>query len=141
MIARIVTRFGPNADAVKMRQYTQVSVAVKAHMRSRAQKQTTVASKSGIAQHTIRAGFRDIRRVATSRETHSFASDISSTSSQQGDTCNLSAAAKPTCSQSAAGSLDCSALVDNDLDTRWASEHQPAKVNVVRLLCQRSIAN
>ena len=109
---------------------------MQAHMRSTARKQEqkrpTPASKSGIAQHsTKRAGFRDIRRVATPRVTHGSASETTSTSSQQGDMCDLSAGAKPTCSQSASGSLDCSALVDNDLDTRWQSLLGRAKVIII----------
>ena len=101
---------------------------VQAHVRSRAQKLTTPASKLNVDKHANRAGLRGIQRVVTSRVTHSPALDSDSTSSQQRDTCDLSAAAKPTCSESAAGSLDCSALVDHDLDTRWASQHRPAQV-------------
>ena len=140
MIARNAARFRPSADAVKMSQSARASVAaslVQAHLHSRAQKKKR-PTPAGTAQHaTKRAGFRDVRRVATSRVTHGSASDSTTTSSQQGGTCDLSAGAKPTCSQSASGSLGCSALVDNDLDTRWASQHRPAKVIVVILLWQR----
>ena len=48
---------------------------------------------------------------------------------EEGATCDLTAAAKPTCSRSALGSLDCTALVDDDLHTRWASLHRPAKAS------------